>query len=244
MSYNVKLVFSGDNRIEVYKYQRVIADKPTSNSQGRAKEATKEHKEINRATTLNRARNNIIRLVETNNNVWKSFITLTYAENMQDIQRVKDHWKYTLKKLHKDYKELYWLYVIEVQQRGAYHLHLLTSIFVENTHSFNDDFNRKYWNRGFTKCIPITELNGVSKYLAVYLTKEGCNTHGTRIYSYSRNLAKPIEAKFLTHDSYIDILQQYSEYQIQYSNQYEIVYQDVYSEVYYFDLLRRDSNEV
>ena len=244
MAYNVKLVFSGDNRIEIYKYQRAIADKAASTPQGRAKEATEEHKEVNRATTLNRARNSIIRLVETNSNVWKSFITLTYSENMQDIQKVKEHWKYTLKKLHKDYKELYWLYVIEVQQRGAYHLHLLTSIPVENTHSFNDAFNSKYWNRGFTKCIPVSELSGISKYIAVYLTKEGCNTHGTRIYSYSRNLLKPIEAKFLTHDSYKDILQQYSDYQIQYSNQYEIVYQDVYSEVYYFDLLRRDSNEV
>lgn len=240
MAYNVKLVFSGNNRIEVYKYQKAITDKPASTPQGRSAEATAEHKEVNRSTTLNRARNNIIRLVEANSNVWKSFITLTYAENMQDIVKVKEHWKYFLKKLHKDYPQLFWLYVIEVQQRGAYHIHLLTSIPVENTHSFNDAFNSKYWNRGFTKCIPVTELDGISKYIAVYLTKEGCNTHGTRIYSYSRNLQKPMECKYLTHDSYTDILQQYSEYQIQYSNQYEIVYQNVNSEVYYFDLLRRE----
>ena len=67
--YNGKVYTSG-SRVEIYKYQAYQVIGKEGKSEGRkgktGKGAAKENKEVNRNVTLNRARNNIIRLANSN----------------------------------------------------------------------------------------------------------------------------------------------------------------------------------
>ena len=87
--YNLKMVHSGD-RTELYHYQLAQQrGNQARNQNGRKGNANVEtDKQKNRRQVLNTARNNIIRLVNSNKDLL-SFITLTYAENMKDLSQSK-----------------------------------------------------------------------------------------------------------------------------------------------------------
>ena len=109
--YNEKVIISG-NRVEIYKYKTYMRiNKKANNKNGRkgngGNGATdKESKKINRKLSLNRARNNIIRLCNSNTDL-ETFITLTYKDNYQDLGKSKEHISYFFKKLKKDYPHHY-----------------------------------------------------------------------------------------------------------------------------------------
>ncbi|MDK0794627.1 hypothetical protein P5E48_15655, partial [Clostridium perfringens] len=85
--YNLKIIRSGSNRIELYKVSNYLIKKngKSNNKQGRRgkDELTNEEKQINtkknRKSTLISTRNNIIRLIKSNDDM-NTFITLTFAE--------------------------------------------------------------------------------------------------------------------------------------------------------------------
>ena len=161
--YNGKVHISG-SRAEIYKYQAYQVIGKEGKSEGRkgktGKGAAKENKEVNRKVTLNRARNNIIRLANSNPDL-TTFITLTYKENMQDLSKSKKHLNYFFKKLTKDYKNFKYLYVLEYQERGAIHYHMLCNLPIEFITAkrgrksqvqkeYEQWFSKAYWsNRGF-----------------------------------------------------------------------------------------------
>lgn len=142
------------------------------------------------------------RLVKSNEEIFKTFITLTFAENEQDISLANKkfkNWRDTLNKcLRKQKKEFSYVCVPEFQKRGAIHYHLLTNLDIkENSDviipqkSKKNQYDVKYWKHGFSSVFPIQNLNVVG-YITKYMTKEIDNRlFGKRRFLYSLNLTQP-----------------------------------------------------
>ena len=247
--YNLKIVRSGD-RIELYKYNSFLKiGSECNNKNGRkSDEVTKEKKIINKRANLNKSRNKIIRLCSCNKDL-TTFITLTYRDNFQDYKKSKYH----LNCFFKQFKDLKYIYVLELQGRGAIHYHLLCnlSIAFKTSHKgrksqiqkdFERQFASKYWQHGF---VDIRNLGSegntnIGKYLSSYMVQglSSKDLQGVKCFGYSRNLLKPIEEKIIFKG---DILELLKDYKVSYINTYQIRYTDKkgkerINDVNYYDL--------
>lgn len=136
------------------------------------------------------------------------FITLTYRENMMDYKRLYRDFDKFYKKLKYRYEDTEFCYiaVVEPQERGAWHVHLLLkalnrgNLFIENEEIAN------LWGHGFTKTERLRGVDNVGAYLSAYLTdlmdEQGRKKKGARLYLYpaginiyrcSRNCKRPKE---------------------------------------------------
>lgn len=119
------------------------------------------------------------------------FITLTYAENMQDIKRLYRDYVLFYQKLKRRYKGYGFEYIAvpEPQLRGAWHMHvLLKSMNKEYLYIPNDEV-AELWGHGFTKTQRLENVDNVGAYVSAYLTDlydedTGTSTKGARLYLY------------------------------------------------------------
>lgn len=100
-------------------------------------------------------------------------VTLTYAENMTDVNKLYNDFRKFMQRLKYQYKNIStidYISVIEPQARGAWHSHLLLR--------FND-INRVYipnadlaniWGHGFVTVKSLKEVDNIGAYLSAYLT--------------------------------------------------------------------------
>lgn len=99
-------------------------------------------------------------------------MTLTYAENMTDTERLYADFKRFMMRLKRKYKgqSIDYLNVIEPQERGAWHCHLLIrfndvrSIFLENKKI------AEMWGQGFVTIRSLAEVDNIGAYLSAYLS--------------------------------------------------------------------------
>lgn len=242
--YNTKFIQSGD-RLEVYKYRGYVKKGGTSrNKEGRRgkSDISDEEKAINhtnnRLRNLNNAKNNIVRIISCNKNDLISFITLTYAENVTDVKKSKKHLNKFFKKLKEVVPDIKYLYVMEFQERGAIHYHILCNFpinHITNKHptqqqkDYNLIFKNKYWKYGWCDCRNLkTEGNtNIAKYISAYLTSDlYCkDLNGCRCFGTSRNLARPIITTIETKYTSEQILNT-DGYELQYYNNYSTGYRD------------------
>ena len=157
---------------------------------------------------INRSKFNLQRLIKSNENEFKTFITLTFKDNVTDIavaNKMFHSFRTYIQQLKSDFK---YVCVPEFQKRGAVHYHLLTNIdytdftLLSQTEvklwrpkngSWAVGRNIRGWNKGFSLVINMTDVNVVG-YLSKYMTKDIDNRlFGRRRYLYSSNLKKPSE---------------------------------------------------
>lgn len=240
--YNTKYIVSGKH-IEIYRYKGYIRtggeSKNKNGSRGKNEitpEQKAENRLKNRLANLNNAKNKIVRLVSCNDDL-VSFITVTYKCNMQDLRKAKRHISLMFKRMKNDFANLKYLYVLEFQDRGAVHFHILTNFPVptggnafrktEDHKAYEREFARKYWKRGYVDCRNLLKEGNtsVAKYMSAYLTKDlyTKDLGGINCFQYSRNLLKPIitttEDKF-DYAEYLNI----EGYKLQYHNNYNMKY--------------------
>jgi len=142
------------------------------------------------------------------------FITLTYAENVRDVERVYRDFKRFYMRLKRALAvELKYIACIEPQMRGAWHLHVLLKRVDEEVLYIRNDECAEWWGQGFVRVQRLSGVDNVGAYLSAYLTDlrgEGIEAKGGRlclyppgvnIYRYSRNCAKPD----LRHERYDEV---------------------------------------
>ncbi len=257
--YNLKFVQSGD-RLEVYHYslaqEREFEGK---NPKGRKGKAEGEKKMKNRREVLNRARNQIIRLVNCNPEM-NIFISLTYAENMQDLEASKEHLHKALRQLQRDYPDFKYLYVLEYQERGAIHYHMLCNLPIaiktaktnwkkpQEQKDFENYFREVYWPHGW---VDVRNLNtegntNVGLYVSVYLVEDlyRLDLQGAKCYGYSRNLLRPMEEVMMAQVDNEQFLKDFTpNYDVNYVSSYNMAkdYGDSlkFGTVNYFDMSRK-----
>lgn len=172
---------------------------------------------------LVRSKNNMARLVMANYDKFKTFITLTFAENITDIKyanSVFNDWTSNIKKRVKS--DFVYIAVPEFQKRGAIHYHLLTNIDYTDFKVLCKDEKKLYsptshdwqigrgvlsWSKGYSMAKDITsDEYDIIGYMSKYMMKDFDNRlFGNRRYLYSAHgLKKPTE-KYLDMDNENDV---------------------------------------
>ena len=166
------------------------------------------------------------------------FLTLTYRENMTDRNRLLMDWEafcVAVKRLPEFEKmgaSLKYLSVIEIQKRGALHLH--AGLF--NMPYIPVAKLQKIWPHGFIKVNAIGGFKQVHRYLVKYFTKsmQDRSLKNTKAYFSSKQLKQPLHYRTMTTGELhhrlrsikIRLIQKFS---------YESQYQDV-TKVWRFDI--------
>ena len=207
---NAKIIECGDYyQIYYYENTKIIIDplleKPQKNKKIIDNDFLFKEENINKPKEIEyknimRSKFQLQRIVKANENIFKTFITLTFEENITDVSVANkkfDIWRTNIKKIKNDF-----LYVCvpEFQKRGAIHYHLLTNLDIEKDPNIiipqkdrKNCYDVKYWSYGFSSVFPMEDVNVVG-YITKYMTKDIDNRlWGKRRYLYSQKLKKPSE---------------------------------------------------
>lgn len=100
-------------------------------------------------------------------------ITLTYKENMTDTKQLYEDFKNFMKRFRysfKGYGSIDYLTVIEPQERGAWHHHLLVRFNdVQDKVFLNGNMVSEIWGHGFIKIKTLNGVDNIGAYLSAYL---------------------------------------------------------------------------
>jgi len=189
-----KVIISGDI-VEIYQYKNPIKYKIKTDVNKKAvrpKNITEgEQKAINKRISTTRARNTIRRLANVNfGNPYDKFITLTFADNIQDLNYANREFKKFIQKLRYWLGNFKYLAVMEKQKRGAIHYHILCDYQpkIDQTDLFEK------WGHGFVEISAVCDgdIDNVGAYLIKYVSKdlslaENCQKN----YLCSKGLERP-----------------------------------------------------
>ena len=130
--------------------------------------------------TENRAQNvgglkrtfaNIRRMINANFNGGENelFVTLTYRENMTDVEKLRVDFKSFAKRLRYWHGEFEYFSVVEPQARGAWHCHVLLK-FPDGQKTFiaNNEM-ADIWSHGYTTTRSLKACDNIGAYLTAYL---------------------------------------------------------------------------
>jgi len=238
-NYNVKVVRSG-SILEVYQYQ----EKVYYNYEGFERIDAEKTKPIDwqgkNEKNLSRARQNIRRLIWCNRNEYSKFLTLTYKDNMQDLNKFYADWHVFIQGMKRKGYMLKYLYVLEYQERGAIHAHVII---------FNNEYIpwrvvKECWERfeeRGEKINSIKDVNNLGAYVCKYLTKNTIAEYNSKSYHTSRGLKRPIERKITAEESEVLIEQLFRGNKVIYQTEYDVVISDeITNKVQYSQLLIGD----
>ena len=99
-------------------------------------------------------------------------ITLTYAENMQDSNRLYLDFKKFMMRLKHSYPEhnFEYIVIVEPQGRGAWHCHMLLKTTNQKELYIPDNDIARIWGHGFTKTERLKNVDQYGAYFVAYLT--------------------------------------------------------------------------
>jgi len=159
--------------------------------------ASAEDKKKNAEKRFLRARREIRYVVNSNISPSSKFLTLSYADNVQDLTKTNKDFKDFIKRLNcflygrRGGAKVQYLCVPEFQKRGAVHYHLvLFNLPYIPVHKIAD-----LWGWGFVKINRIKHCDNVGAYVCKYLNKNTVVTaeklSGRKCFFRSRNLKSP-----------------------------------------------------
>lgn len=194
MIYHQKLVISGDF-LELYKYGKIQlkgykkVEKPKTRYPDEIDVNKKQKQQHKAMFSINRTRTLIRRIINSNKDFDK-FVTLTFKENFKDINEANRIFSKFIMRLKYKFSELKYLAVIEFQQRGAVHYHMVCNLrYVPNKEL------SEIWGHGFVKINEISHVTNLGAYICKYLSKDmfDVKMFGQKKYFCSRNCIKPEE---------------------------------------------------
>ena len=142
---------------------------------GEIKQKQTHDKRTDQEISLKRTFRNLRRTINANctDSDYIRFITLTYAENMTDNDRLYDDFRmfnmrfqYWCKSL--GYGKPEYIAVVEPQARGAWHMHVLY-IWPGKAPYIPNDKLRDLWGFGFVNIKSLKDCDNVGAYLTAYL---------------------------------------------------------------------------
>lgn len=146
----------------------------------------------NYANTNQRRRDMVRRLACCNFNAkYDKFFTLTFSENKTDVKECNYIFRQFIKRLKRRFgKDIKYLAVVEFQNRGAVHYHVLSDIPYIPSKELQE-----IWGNGFVYINAISHVDNIGAYIVKYMTKDNTDERlqGLKAYLFSRNLEKPEE---------------------------------------------------
>lgn len=183
-----RYVVTGDI-IEEYEYQFLtIRNDPVS----KVADAIGEYREKNYQSRQRERRNNVRRLVSQNFTSMDKFVTLTFKECMTDVAQANNEFRNFTRRLKRNYCDLKYLSVIEFQERGAVHYHMICNLPYVPVDELRD-----LWGNGFVFINAIDHVDNVGAYVVKYMTKDTDDKRlqGKMAYLCSKGLLRPHELR-------------------------------------------------
>lgn len=211
MKYQIKAIVSG-NVVEVYKFGTPVftgkdlktKKKGSEKLLDTSQEDLKAKMDKSLKDSLRRTRNSLRRLINANAGKWNErdkFFTLTFKENVTDHEIANAKFRSFIKKLNyfifKKHSGLKYVAVVERQQRGALHYHV---IFFNLPYVPHADL-LKIWGHGGVRINAIDHVDNVGVYVVKYIEKtmrdleadKSAKEKDKKLYFSSNGLHKPAE---------------------------------------------------
>ena len=193
-----KVVKSG-NYVEFFKYEKPVTRGFSRSKRENPRELSEKEKIENRKASLRRSRDKIRRLIYGNKSLNRTF-ELTFKENITDLRKANKEFRNFIKRLKYYYgDDLKYIAVVEFQERGAIHYHLVVDRFipVNKSRSRKDEKSlREIWSNGIVFIQSIKNRNEQVDYITKYMSKFKAydkRLWGEKSYFTSRNLNRPLE---------------------------------------------------
>jgi len=176
--YNAKIV-RGNGWIEGVEFSHPLTVKQAGAGPGRVRlgntgvptstgQADPDREAENKARSIQRSKTTVRRKAKQlyGQNKGKMYmLTLTYAENMQDIDQAHKDFKAFKRRLKKRDIDFQYIAVTERQERGAWHFHLLTNVYLRI------EKWEKYWGHGYVFIKKVKTIRKSVGYMVKYLQK-------------------------------------------------------------------------
>lgn len=143
-----------------------------------------------RFSSISRTKQKLRRLVWCNEEYLKTFVTLTFREDITDLKIANKKFHTFIKRLTYRFPGFLYLGVPEFQKKGRVHYHILTSIsYIANEYLAN------IWTNGFVTIKALDKIDNMAHYLTKYLSKSS-ESDDERFFNkkkifYSNNIHKP-----------------------------------------------------
>lgn len=186
--FNKRVICSG-NVLEIYDYEKSVGKGFQAFRKGRANAlyTSDEVKADNRGKIAQRARQTVRRYANANPQLNK-FLTLTFAENITDLDYARYEFDKFIKRVKTRYATFQYIVVVEFQKRGSVHFHLLCNLPYIKVNKF-----ASVWKHGFIKINKLDNVDNVGAYITKYMTKDNIDERlvGRKCYSMSKGLNEP-----------------------------------------------------
>lgn len=174
-----------------------------------------QHREQKRSRNMNRSFERLRQLINTNftGEINERHITLTYAEKMTDYDKASMDFKRFWEKIHYHYPDLEFIRIIEPQQTGSWHIHVLLKSKKYGNLSIPLEQIETLWGHGFVRKTTTLGCDNVGAYFTALLknldvfeddTKESTDRKyivknarlqfyppNKRFYGYSKGIIQP-----------------------------------------------------
>lgn len=186
----IRIVKTGQ-RIEVYQYELPLVLHRKVRKKVVIREKSERDQEY-RNRRAHRANNTIRRLANGNFIERAVFVTLTFDNDqsfdINDISASNKRLRTFIKKLQTQFPDFKYIAVLEFQQRGAVHYHMLCNLpYIEKEELASN------WGHGFIDIQYVRDTQKIGGYLAKYMAKNCTDPRFTEHRSYftSKNLNRP-----------------------------------------------------
>lgn len=171
-----------------------------------------------RKDNVHRSYKTLVDYALQNSDKFKSFITLTFKNNVTDIAEANKMFNNWTKQVRRIQDDFMYLGVPEFQKRGAIHYHIMTNLEINGSKIISEQegkksmYDVKYWQHGFTSVFDL-ELTDDKFSVSAYLTKYFYKDIDDRLFGHnkilkSNNLSKPTEKTMNTNSKdYINYIQ-------------------------------------
>lgn len=180
-----KIIISG-HIIEIFGYSRLHTD---TQDMDKIRQGTGKDNALNYARRQQYRRDMIRRLATSNFNMkYAKFITLTFSKNETDLHAANKKYKQFIQKLRRRYGMFKYITVIEFQERGSIHYHMLSDLpFIPYT------IINTLWGNGNIDIRAVDKVDNLGAYLVKYMNKDNDDIRlkGEKAYLISNNLIKP-----------------------------------------------------
>lgn len=105
------------------------------------------------------------------------WLTLTYAENMQDCDRLYVDVKVFIAKMRKQFGHFEYVIAIEPQGRGAWHAHCIL-IFSSVAPYMANSVIADLWGHGFVNIQSVADVDNIGAYLSAYMADVELSVEG------------------------------------------------------------------
>lgn len=241
--YTLKVTKCGEKYLGVRKYSEPVATnlkskaaKRSSSSYKKKSKKSLEEKLENRAKGNIRAQNKVRPLILANFDRNSKFITLTFEENITDVveaNKLLEKFKRKIKRLYPGFE---FIDVVEFQERGAVHYHMIVNIDIDK------QFLEEKWGHGFVDVTEVESIHKTANYMVKCMNKENADERliNKRIYHTSKNLKKSEE---YIGDDAVKIVEEYLKKNKTpiFGNEYVHEYTGASVKYDLYDLMRDDS---